>query len=500
MRTASRKPKLDLSHLPPNARARSRCEQALELKESGEYDAAQEMMRPLWKRLGERPNVAGLAPSVAAEVLFCAGVLTGWIGSRNEIKEADGWAKDLITEATTFYESVGDLWKIAEARTEIAYCYWRAGSLDEARIMFTEALEKLIAPTNTRANALLGLSVVEWSASRYKEALKILTANAPLFETITSETFKGFYHNQRAMILRRLVRPEHRAAQLRRIIGEYEQADSHFKLARNLVFRAHVKNNIGNVLRELSRFGEAHEYLDQARRLTIHVRDKVRTAQVDETRAQVFIDERRYAEAEAAARGAAGSFAKAGRQCFLADALIYQGIALARLNQTDRAQFTFQKAIEVAHNAGALNRAGLAALTMIEELDQLPTEILSVAYEQAGEWLEDCQSREIKSRIVAAGKKLTLAGVPKSERPADVLFNKQCHLPDEVLNFERSLISRALANSGGQVTQAATLLGIGRQRLAYIIDTRHKALLPERTPVRRRARKTRERKLETGNE
>ncbi len=490
MRTTSRKLKLDLSHLPPNERARSRCEQAFQLKDKGEYDEAQNIMRPLWKRLGERPNVSGLLPSVAAEVLFCVGVLTGWIGSRNEIKEADGWARDLITEATTFYESVGDWKKIAEARTEIAYCYWRAGSLDEARIMFSEALERLIAPTNTRANALLGLSVVEWSASRYKEALRILTTNAPVFEAITSETFKGFYHNQRAMILRKLVRPENRAAQLRRIITEYEEADSHFKLARNLVFRAHVKNNIGNVLRELSRFGEAHECLDQARRLTVHVRDKVRTAQVDETRAQVFIDERRYAEAEVAARGAAGSFAKAGRQCFLADALIYQGIALARLNQTDRAQFTFQRAIEVAHNAGALNRAGLAALTMIEELDQLQPEILSAAYEQAGEWLDDCQSCEIKRRIAAARKKLALAGVPKSERQAEVLFNKQCYLPDEVLNFERSLISRALANSGGQITQAAVLLGIGRQRLAYIIDTRHRALLPERSPVRRRARKS----------
>lgn len=491
MRTASPKPKLDLSHLPPNARALSRCQKALELKDRGEYDGAQEVMRPLWKRVGERPNVTGLEPSVVAEVLFCVGVLTGWIGSRNEIKEADGWAKDLITEATTFYESVGDLKKVAEARTEIAYCYWRAGGLDEARIMFTEALQTLTAPGNTRANALLGLSVVEWSASRYKEALRILTANAPLFERITSETFKGFYHNQRAMILRRLVRPKDRAAQLRRIISEYEEADRHFKLARNLVFRAHVKNNIGNVLRELSRFGEAHEYLDQARRLTVHVRDKVRTAQVDETRAQVFIDERRFIEAESVARIAAASFEKSGRQCFLADALIYQGIALARLHQTERAQFILQKAIEVSHNAGALNRAGLAALTMIEELDQLPPEILSVAYEQAGEWLEDCQSREIKRRIGAAGRKLAAAGIQKREGRAEVLFNKQCHLPDEVLQFERTLIRRALANSRGQITQAATLLGIGRQRLAYIIETRHKAILPERTPVRRRARRQR---------
>jgi hypothetical protein len=48
------------------------------------------------------------------------------------------------------------------------------------------------------------------------------------------------------------------------------------ELAKNFVFRAHVKNNIGNVLRELGLFREAHQYLEQARRLFMRVRDKVR--------------------------------------------------------------------------------------------------------------------------------------------------------------------------------------------------------------------------------
>lgn len=315
MRTAS--PKLALSHLPVNERARSRCQLALELKDKGEYDAAQEIMRPLWKRVGERPNTTGLYPSVAAEVLFCVGVLTGWIGSRNEIKEADDAARDLLTESITFYESTGDLKKVAEVRSELALCYWRAGALDEARVMFTEALQRLTAPGNTRANALIGLSVVEWSASHYRESLRILTDSAPLFKKITSHTIKGVYHMQLAMVLRNLATPENEAAQFRRVLNEYEEADHHFKLARNTVLRAHVKNNVGFLFYKLSRFREAHEYLDQARRLTAIVKDRVRTAQVDETRAQVFIAEQKFAEAESAARNAARTFEKSGRQCFL---------------------------------------------------------------------------------------------------------------------------------------------------------------------------------------
>jgi hypothetical protein len=102
---------------------------ALELRDKGDADGALDAMQPLWKGLGHPPDTAGLHPTVIPDILLCVGVLTGWIGSRNEIKEADGWAKDLITESITIYESAGDLKKVAEARSALAYCYWRAGRI-----------------------------------------------------------------------------------------------------------------------------------------------------------------------------------------------------------------------------------------------------------------------------------------------------------------------------------------------------------------------------------
>jgi tetratricopeptide (TPR) repeat protein len=491
MRTASLKQ--DLSHLPVNEQARIRCQTALELKDKGGYEGAQEIMRPLWRRIGEHPDTADLYPSVAAEVLLCAGILTGWIGSKNEIKEADNYARDLITESITFFESVGDLRKVAEARTELGYCYWRAGALDEARIMFTEALQKLTTEGNARANALLGLSVVEWSSSRYDAALCILTSNEPLFSKIPNHTLRGFYHNQLAMVLRNLATEETQSDYFQQAVDEYEEADRQFKLARNTVFRAHVKNNLGFLLYKLSRFRRAHEYLDQARRLTVYVRDKVRTAQVDETRAQVFIAERKYAQAEVAARSAVKSFGKAGRQCFLAEALITQGIALARLGRTVQAQFTLQRAIEVAHQAGALNRAGIAAITLIEEIDDLSPEVLSGAYEQAGEWLSTSQSQGTFQRFKTAGKKLALKlREGKNEGAPEVLFNQPRNVKQDLLDIEREMVRKALAEVNGRVTHAASLLGMSYQGLAYLIKTRHPDLLKERSPVRpRRYRKQR---------
>jgi tetratricopeptide (TPR) repeat protein len=483
-------PKINTSHLTANDAALYRCQKALELRDKGDFDGAQEAMGPLWKGIGQRPDTSGLHPSVAAEVLLCAGILTGWIGSRNEIKEADGAARDLITESITFYESIGDLKKVAEARTELAYCYWREGSFDEARIMFTEALKKLTMEGKTRANALLGLSVVEWSSSRSTEALKILTVNAPLFKKLTHHTMKGFYHNTLAQVLQTLVTPEKKVNQLRRVVSEYEQADHHFKLARNTVFRALVKNNIGIVLRDLCRYREAQEYLDQARRLITSVRDKVRTAQIDQARAEVMIAQGKFKEAERVARGAASSFEKSGRQCLLVDALIVRGIALARLRRTEEAQFTFRRAIEVAQQVGALNQAGIGALTMIEELDDLSSETLSVAYKRASEWLSESQSPDLLRRINTAANKVfsSVEDEPIAE-DAGVLLNKPLDFEQEKLKAENALIKRALAQVNGSLTRAAANLSMSYQKLAYILETRHRDLLKERSPVRRRSRK-----------
>lgn len=504
---------LGASHLSVNEEALLRCQSALSLKDRGDYDSAQKVMRPLWARVGERPETSGLHAAVAAEILLCVGVLTRWIGSKNKVEGSQEMAKNLITESITFYESIGDLKSVAAARVELACCYWREGALDEARITLAAALQKLTTEGNTRARALLTLAIVEWSATQFSESLRILNENASLFKKITNHATKGAYHSQLAMVLHKLAAPGTPSDCFKRVLREYQEADEQFKLAHNVVFRADVKNNIAYLFRELSRFKEAHQYLEHARRLRSSVRDKIGIAQIDDTRAEVFIAEKKYKQAEAVSRNAVRVLEKSGHQCLLTDALITQGIALARLKSPEHAQFIFQKAIEVAHQVGALNKAGLAALTMIEELDTLSPATLYAAYDRASDWLSKSQSQDLLVRVNAAARKVfsSLQGELKGEtseskgEPAfvtdgdiaqatsdetfEALLNKPCHLPTEVLKFEGGLIRRALAKANGSLTRAAALLSMSYQALAYILESRHKDLLKERSPIRRRSRR-----------
>ncbi len=476
-----------------NEDALCRCQMALELKDRGDYVGARQAIGNIWQRVGDRPATEGLHAAVAAEVLLSVGMLTGWIGSKEGIEDAQEVAKNLISESVSYYESVGDVKQVAAARAELAYCYWREGALDEARVIFKQSLNKLTAEGNTRARAILRLAIVEWSDSQYNEAFEILSDNSFLFNKITNHAIKGAYHSQLAMVLRKLAPSEKSTDHLKRVLKEYEEAYRQFKLAHNTVFRADIKNNLAYLLYKLSRYREAHAALEQARRLRTLVRDKTGIAQIDDTRAQVFIAQNKLKDAEAVAKGAVRVLERSGHQCLLADALVTHGIALARMKQIERAQFTFHKAIDVAHQVGALNKAGLAALTMIEELDELAPDVAFTAYDRASEWLAKSQSPDLLMRMNACARKVLsrLRAELVTEEDAGHLANQPCDLHSKVLQFEASLIRQALAQANGSVTRAAALLDMSYQGLAYVIGSRHKNLLKERSPVRRRSRKSR---------
>ena len=481
-------PKLETAHLNANDEAVRRCKIALEQKDRGDYGGAQETMRPFWKRVGECPKTTGLDPAVAAEVLLCVGILTSWIGSKNQIHDAQEIAKNLLTESITYFESMRDVTKVAVAQSEIAYCYWREGALNEARSWLDEALEKLTFQGAARARALLKLTTVEWTAGRFREALELLDLNESLFRKITNHTIKGGYHTELAIIHRNLATMENRREYFRRAINEYREAERQFRLAHNQIFRADVINNVGFLLFKLGHHKEAHKYLNEARRLTVKFKDKTHTAQIDESRAQVLIAQGKLIDAERIARRAVSVLRKSGRVCLMAEALITQGTALAKLGRTSHAHFIFRQAIESAYQVNALNIAGLAALTLIEEIQELSPGVLQAAYRQAREWLANSQSPDIKLRLAdVAG--LVVASIHtelSTDAATEILLSEPGGLRAQLEKHERVVIKRALAEVNGRVTHAASLLDMRYQSLAYIIERRHPDLLKKRTPIRRR--------------
>ncbi len=469
------------------------CELAKNLEEVGEFDSAAEVLSPFWPGLPTRPNTKGLRDDAHAELLLRTGTLTGWLGSAKQIPGAQEVAKDLISESATHFESLGMSEKVAEARIDLAICYWREGGLDEARVTLRLVLNDLgESRSEQRLRALLNSAIVERASTRDHDALRICTEASPLFDVSSNEALKGKFHITFAAVLRSLGASESREDYIDRALVEYAAASYHLEQAGHRRFQARVENNVGFLFATIGRFDEAQEHLTRSRAISVSVGDHGGVGFAEDSRAQAFILEGRYTDAEKAARAAVHVFREGGEQTMLAEALTTHGIALARLKKTPVARAALDQAVEIAQNAGNPDRGGIAAITVIEELSTyLATESLQEYYKTAEELLAKSQNLSLKTRLGECARRVLSASLDKSSTTpavADASIPPGFSLDAEVLRYEGTLIRRALEECGGSVTRAARLLGVTHQGLAFILNGRHSDLLAIRTPVKRRRR------------
>ncbi|HEX3251930.1 MAG TPA: helix-turn-helix domain-containing protein [Pyrinomonadaceae bacterium] len=430
-----------------DSRVEHACELAKQLENKGLYEDAQQVLSAYWPHPGARPNLKDMAPSVAAELLMRAGVLTGALGGKTQLVNAQETAKNLISESLSVFQSVNYTQKIEEAQVELALCYWRTGEVNEARVLLEETLSRLKGDSDVRCRAIVRLAIVEYEAARFNEALCLLTTNSSLFQEIDNDTLRGSYHGTLGNVLESLWEKKQRSDYLDRALIEYTAASYHFEKVEHRSYLATVQNNLGFLYFKINRCQEALDHLDYARRVLESLSDFTQTAGVDETRASVLLKQGHLSEAERAARSSVQTLENTDRHALLAESLITHGRTLARLGNHNASLSAFQRAISLAQLTGSANKAAEAALA---------------AFHEIGEHLTVRETAE-----VVCGRTLN----------------------EEIQSYEQTLIKRALENAQGSVTHAARSLGVSYQALGYMLETRHKALLSERTPPRRRLRR-----------
>jgi tetratricopeptide (TPR) repeat protein len=471
------------------------CELAKSLEEAGEFDSAEETLRPFWRGIPHRPNTTGLPDDVKAELLLRTGTLTGWLGSAKQVAGAQETAKDLISESTALFETVGASEKVAEARVDLAICYWREGALDEARVTLRLVLDTLQdSQSEQKLRALLNSAIVEKVATRDQEALRIYREATRQFDTSANHALKGKFHNSYATLLKSLGLSENREEYIDSALVEFAAASFHFEQAGHHRFQARVENNVGFLFASIGRFSEAREHVTGARCLFVRLADHGGVAYTDDTLAQIYLLEGNSEQAERIARRAVHALKQGGEQAVLAEALTTHGKALARLKQAPTARAALDQAVEIAENAGNPDRGGIAAITAIEELsDYLSADALQNYYRTAESLLSNSQNLSIRTRLGECARRVLSVAFSKGDstainQSAATSMPQGFSLDAEVLRYEGNLIRRALEESGGSVTRAARMLGVTHQGLAFILNGRHSDLLSIRTPVKRRRR------------
>jgi tetratricopeptide (TPR) repeat protein len=473
-------------------RALALCVQASELEEIGKYEDARVVLGEFWQRIGDRPKVDGLSELARAELLLRVGALSGWLGGFRQIRGAQEIAKDLITESTALFENLKQAEKVAEGHVDLGICYWRAGAVDEARISFDAALDRLgKLESQQRLRAMLNKALIEEVSARSKEALRILSEAEPLFAASSNHALKGKFHNEFGTALKNVGLTERREDYIDRSLMQYTAASIELEQAGNERVLASVENNLGFLFVHLGRFEEAHQHLDRALAIATQLNDRGSRASFEDTCARAFLAEGRLDHAEEFAKSSVQGYREGDEQSKLAAALTTYATAVARLGRQSDALAMLNEAVDISGLAGDPEQSGIASLTIIEELSSA----LSLAemrghYESATAALRNSQHGAIRFRLGECARTLLTndAAVPAGEAAKPDAFSLNGSLDENVLRYEGELIRQALIASDGSVTRAARILGVTHQGLAFILNGRQKNLLSSRKPVKPRRR------------
>jgi tetratricopeptide (TPR) repeat protein len=470
---------LDDPSLTEAERILIRCRVAADLIHKGQYEAASGALGESWLGIGQRPLIDSLPPDIGAEVLLRCGILTHWLGNARNVTGAQEQAKDMLSEAAQIFRAHGMPAKVSETEYELSTCYWWLGQHDEARILLQEALKPLTdADIELKGKILLRCSIVELWGNKCHDALSILKEAEPVFE-LANDALKGKWHGQKGLILRRLAAAEGQPEYHDGAIIEYTAAIYHYEQARHERYCGINLNNLAFLLYKLGRYRDAHEHLDRAQLIFTKLKDSGILAQVDETRARVLVAEKKYRDADRIIAGVTKTFEQGGESALLADALSIQGIVWARLGAHEASIKILREAIKVAEESGALTQAGQAALTLIEEHGtswRLTREDVTAIFGRAGNFLKGSQDVEDRERLLACAQVVIkrLSGMQ--------LHDKNFSFYGAVHELEERLIEQALELEGGSITRAAERLGLKRQALGSMLQTRHKKLFGKRTP------------------
>jgi tetratricopeptide (TPR) repeat protein len=387
-----------------------------------DVDSLRKILQSVWN-IEKTPNFDNYDDAIKAELLRLCGVFLSFYGIARNLKNYQLRGKDLLTNAVESFESTELLDKAAEAKINLAFCYWNLGEINECEaileIVENDFGKNLLHPVYLQL-CINRLLIYFWSQD-IEPALKIIeeinvpmqfckdvrlqamfNIQAGIFYTNTKDFDKGVFHLNEAIRLA--------------------------KRANNQLYVAMNLNNLAFLYKEKGDFQTALDCISES---------------VDK-------------------------FKEIGHQGFLPHALDTKALIYLDWNKPEKALETINEAIECIKqgedyrgltDALWTKTRCLLRLERAEKALNIFVELEQIALEHIGEIAVKKFVKNLSEEIY------TLRHLPFS---------------DEIAEFKKARISAALISSGGKIGEAAKILGLkNHQALSEILNKQFPELLSE---------------------
>jgi tetratricopeptide (TPR) repeat protein len=394
-------------------------------------ESLQKILQTVWE-IEETPNFDNYEESIKAELLRLCGVFLSFYGNAQNLKNYQIKGKNFLTNAAEIFEANHLLDKAAEAKVMLALCYWNEGEVNECEAILNSVGEEfgknLLHPVYLQicVNRLL---IYFWNQD-FKLALKTIEEISSPMRFCTDVRLQAMFHNQAGIFYTNVAGYDKAVFHLNEAIRFAEKAKNKLFVAINL-------NNLAFLYKDIKDYNGAFKYISESVDKFKQLDHQGLLSHALDTKALIYLDWNKFEDALETIDQSIDCFRQGEDYRGLTDALWTKVRCLLRLDRSDEAFVTFA------------------------ELEQ-------IAGERIGEVAVKKFAKNLSEEIYV------LRGLP---------------LADELTEFKKSRVIRALVGADGSVVGAASVLGLNsHQALSDILNKQFPGLV-EKLGFKRRARR-----------
>jgi len=408
-------------------------EEARDAELCRDVDSLRNILQAVWADTNVTPDFQSYGEILNAELLRLCGVFLSLYGKYSlNLKNYQSRAKDLLTNAIRMFEANNLPDKAAEAHVTLAFCYWNAGEVSECEailnIVEADCGTNPLHPIYLQI-CLNRLLICFWNGD-IKSAIEIVEEIKTPAQLCNDLRLQAMFNIQAGLFYRADKQYEKGIFHLSEAIRLAKKANNRLYVAMNL-------NNLAYLYKEIKDFEKAFDCISESINEVNKIKYKGFLPHALDTKALIYLDWNKPENALETIDQAIEYFSQGEDYRGWTDALWTKTRCLIRLERLEDAFVTFA------------------------ELEQ-------IASERIGEIAVRKFAKNLANEIYALR-----------------------HLPllEEVAEFRRSQVTKALIEANGSVVKAAQILQLkNHQTLSDILNKQFPGLV-EKLGFKRRARR-----------